>query len=67
MAGGKRSIAFEASVLRAAEEPAGGDPSAFVNAAVLRGLRLARGRERLAQDDAALGPVRAQVAEQWPA
>jgi hypothetical protein len=49
----------------------GGNLSAFVNAAVLRELRITRGLELLAEDEAEFGPVpdsmRAQVAAQWPA
>lgn len=70
----KRSISFDESVLAEAEKrasAAGGNLSAFVNTAVLRELRVARGLELLAEDDKALGPVpdevRATVAEQWPA
>ncbi|MGI8729503.1 MAG: hypothetical protein ACR2LK_05855 [Solirubrobacteraceae bacterium] len=74
MASQKRSISFEESVIAEAEQraaAAGGNLSAFVNAAVLRELRLARGIELLAEDDKRFGPVpdevRTQVAEQWPA
>jgi hypothetical protein len=74
MASQKRSISFDEAVLSEAEAlvgAAGGNLSAFVNAAVLRELRLARGRELLAEDDERFGPVpdhvRADVAEQWPA
>jgi hypothetical protein len=70
----KRSISFDESVLHEAEErltESGGSLSAFVNAAVLRELRVARGLELLAEDDARLGSVpaavRAQVAAEWPA
>lgn len=49
----------------------GGSLSAFVNAAVLRELRVARGLELLAEDNADFGEapadVRTQVAAQWPA
>lgn len=49
----------------------GGNLSAFVNAAVLRELRVARGAELLAEDDAEFGPVpeavHAEVAAEWPA
>lgn len=49
----------------------GGSLSAFVNAAVLRELRVTRGLELLAQDDSDLGEVpadvRTQVAAEWPA
>jgi hypothetical protein len=42
-----------------------------VNAALLHELQLARGRELLAEDDAELGPVPAEVETQvlaeWPA
>jgi hypothetical protein len=71
----KRSISFDESVLHEAEqrvaESEGGSLSAFVNAAVLRELRVARGLELLAEDDAQFGPapadVRARVAAEWPA
>ena len=74
MASEKRSISFDETVLREAEQlvaAGGGNLSAFVNAAVLRELRVARGREVLAADEAEFGPVpedvRAAVAKQWPA
>jgi hypothetical protein len=74
MASQKRSISFDESVLAEAERRAvehGGNLSAFVNAAVLRELRVARGAELLATDEAELGPVpesiRTQVAAEWPA
>ncbi|HEY7961273.1 MAG TPA: hypothetical protein VID29_05055 [Solirubrobacteraceae bacterium] len=74
MASQKRSISFDESVLHEAEErltESSGSLSAFVNAAVLRELRVARGLDLLAEDDARLGPVpgevRAQVAAEWPA
>jgi hypothetical protein len=75
MASQKRSISFDESVLHEAEqrlsESGGGSLSAFVNAAVLRELRVARGLDLLAEDDKRLGPVsaevHAQVARQWPA
>ena len=74
MASQKRSISFEESVLNEAEQRlagSGGSLSAFVNAAVLRELRVTRGLELLAQDDADLGEVpadvRTQVAAEWPA
>lgn len=74
MASQKRSISFDAEVLGEAERrvaEAGGNLSAFVNAAVLRELRVARGLELLAADEAAHGPVppaiRAEVAAEWPA
>jgi hypothetical protein len=70
----KRSISFDESVLHEAEErltESGGSLSAFVNAAVLRELRVARGLDLMAEDDAHVGPVpakvRAQVAAEWPA
>jgi len=70
----KRSISFDESVLHEAEQRlagSGGSLSAFVNAAVLRELRVARGLELLAEDDADFGEVpadvRAQVAAEWPA
>jgi hypothetical protein len=70
----KRSISFDESVLAEAERQAaatGGNLSAFVNAAVLRELRLARGLELLAEDDEHFGPVpddvRAEIAATWPA
>jgi len=74
MASQKRSISFDESVLNEAEERlagSGGSLSAFVNAAVLRELRLARGLELLAEDNTDLGEVpadvRSQVAAEWPA
>lgn len=74
MASRKRSISFEESVLTEAEQraaAAGGNLSAFVNAAVVRELRIARGMDILAEDDERFGPVtgeiRAQIAEEWPA
>lgn len=74
MASQKRSISFDESVLDEAERRvagSGGSLSAFVNAAVLRELRVARGLELLAEDDEDLGEVpadvRAQVAAEWPA
>lgn len=49
----------------------GGNLSAYVNAAVVRELRIARGLELLAEDDEQFGrvpdDVRARIAEQWPA
>ncbi len=73
MASRKRSISFDSAVLAEAEERAeslGGNLSAFVNAAVLRELRLARGIELLADDETEFGPVpesvRVAVREQWP-
>jgi hypothetical protein len=71
----KRSISFDESVLHEAEqrvaESEGGSLSAFVNAAVLRELRVARGLDLLAEDDAQFGlapaDVRARVATEWPA
>ncbi len=74
MASQKRSISFNEAILAEAEQrvaAAGGNLSAFVNAAVLHELRLARVTELLAEDEQRFGPVpdkvRAQVAEQWPA
>ncbi len=74
MASQKRSISFEEAVLREAEERlarSGGSLSAFVNAAVLHELQVARGAELLAEDEADFGPipasVKAQVASEWPA
>jgi hypothetical protein len=74
MASQKRSISFDESVLSEAEQRlagSGGSLSAFVNAAVLRELRVARGLEMLAEDDAqfgvAPGDVRTQVTAEWPA
>jgi len=74
MASQKRSISFNESVLHEAErrvaESDGGSLSAFVNAAVLRELRVARGLDLLAEDDARFGAVpaevRAEVAAEWP-
>jgi hypothetical protein len=74
MASQKRSISFDESVLSEAERRlagSGGSLSAFVNAAVLRELRVARGLELLAEDNADFGEVaadvRTQVAAEWPA
>jgi hypothetical protein len=74
MASQKRSISFEESVLNEAEQrlaQSGGSLSAFVNAAVLHELQIARGRELLAADEAELGAipgnVKTQVAAEWPA
>lgn len=74
MASQKRSISFDESVLAEAEQRAaavGGNLSAFVNAAVLRELRIERGLELLAEDEAEFGAVpdstRARVAAEWPA
>lgn len=73
MASRKRSISFDDGVLAEAEEraaAAGGNLSAFVNAAVLQELRLARGHELLAEDERRFGRVDDavwdEVAEQWP-
>jgi hypothetical protein len=73
VASSKRSISFDATVLAEAEARAaslGGNLSAFVNAAVLRELRVARGLALLAEDDAEFGPVpeavRAEIRAQWP-
>ena len=75
MASQKRSISFDESVLNEAEqrvaEAGGGSLSAFVNAAVLRELQVARGIDLLAEDKARFGAVpaevRAQIAAEWPA
>lgn len=74
MASQKRSISFDESVLHEAERRiagSGGSLSAFVNAAVLRELRVSRGLELLAEDEAHFGAVpadvRTQVAAEWPA
>ncbi len=74
MASQKRSISFDESVLNEAEQRlagSGGSLSAFVNAAVLRELRVARGLDLLAEDKAEFGDVpadvRTQVAAEWPA
>jgi hypothetical protein len=74
MASQKRSISFDESVLNEAEQRlagSGGSLSAFVNAAVLRELRVTRGLELLAEDNADFGEVpadvRTQVAAAWPA
>lgn len=73
MATEKKSISFDAAVLSEAlarVEASGGNLSAFVNAALARELKLARGRELLVEDERELGPVpdeiRAEVAAQWP-
>jgi hypothetical protein len=72
--GKPESISFDESVLQEAEQrlsKSGGSLSAFVNAAVLHELQIARGNDLLAEDDAQLGAastdVRAQVATEWPA
>lgn len=74
MATQKRSISFDESVLREAElriAESGENLSAFVNAALLHELQVARGRELLAEDDAKFGAVPAEVETQvlaeWPA
>ncbi len=74
MATQKRSISFDESVLSEAElriAKSGGNLSAFVNAALLHELQIACGRELLAEDDAELGAVPAEVETQvlaeWPA
>jgi hypothetical protein len=74
MASQKRSISFDESVLHEAEErltESGGNLSAFVNAAVLRELRVSRGVDLLAEDDKQVGAVpsevSAQIAVEWPA
>jgi hypothetical protein len=74
MASQKRSISFDESVLSEAEQRlagSGASLSAFVNSAVLRELRVARGLELLADDNADFGEVpadvRTQVAAEWPA
>jgi hypothetical protein len=74
MASQKRSISFDEAVLNEAEQRlagSGGSLSAFVNAAVLRELRVASGLELLAEDNAEFGEIRAdveaQVAAEWPA
>ena len=73
MATQKRSISFDKSVLREAElriAESGGSLSAFVNAALLHELQVARGRELLAEDDAEFGAVPAEietkVLAEWP-
>jgi Arc/MetJ family transcription regulator len=70
----KRSISFDESVLQEAEQrlaASGGSLSAFVNAALLHELQLARGRELLAEDQVRLGAVsrevEARVLAEWPA
>lgn len=74
MASQKRSISFEEAVLREAEERlarSGGSLSAFVNAAVLHELQVARGHELLAEDEVELGAIpekiKTRVAAEWPA
>jgi hypothetical protein len=74
MASQKRSISFDESVLHETEQrlaESGGSLSAFVNAAVLRELRVSRGIDLLAEDDEQLGAVPAeitsQIAAEWPA
>lgn len=71
----KRSISFDPEVLEAAERAAGEDPyagnlSGFVNDALDRYLKAARGRELLADLDRELGPVsesvRERVDREWP-
>lgn len=70
----KRSISFDESVLAEAKQRAaakGSNLSAFVNAAVLQELRIARGLELLSEDDAQFGPVpgdvSSEIAATWPA
>jgi hypothetical protein len=74
MASQKRSISFDESVLHEAKQrlaESGGSLSAFVNAAVLRELRVACGLDLLAEDDKQFGAVpvevRARVTAEWPA
>jgi hypothetical protein len=74
MASQKRSISFDESVLHEAEErlaDSGGSLSAFVNAAVLHELQVARGRELLAEDEAKFGAssgkAKTEIAVEWPA
>ena len=74
MASQKRSISFDESVLHEVEQrlsESGGSLSAFVNAAVLRELRVSRGLELLAEDDERFGAVpaevRGRVTAEWPA
>jgi hypothetical protein len=74
MASQKRSISFDESMLNEAEQRLAGSGtslSAFVNSAVLREMRVARGLELLADDNADFGEVstdvRTQVAAEWPA
>jgi hypothetical protein len=74
MASEKRSISFDEEVLAEAKQrvaSSGGNLSAFVNAAVLRELKVARGIELLAEDEAQFGTVPegvcAAVAAEWPA
>lgn len=74
MASQKRSISFDESVLHEAEQrlaESGGSLSAFVNAAVLRELRVSRGLDLLAEDDKQFGSVpaevKSQIAAEWPA
>ena len=73
MASQKRSISFDEAVLLEAKQrvaASGGNLSGYVNAAVLRELRLARGKELLEADERRFGPVpdevRADVAAEWP-
>jgi hypothetical protein len=70
----KRSISFDEAVINEAEQRlagSGGSLSAFVNAAVLRELRVARGLDLLAEDNGDFGEVpadvRTQIAAEWPA
>jgi hypothetical protein len=74
MASQKRSISFDESVLQEAERRlahAGGNLSAFVNAAVLHELQVTQGRELLAEDARELGEIsgklKSQVTTEWPA
>ena len=74
MASQKRSISFDESVLQETEQrlaESGGSLSAFVNAAVLRELRVSRGVDLLAEDDKLFGAVpaevKSQIAAEWPA
>jgi hypothetical protein len=67
MASQKRSISFDESVLHETEQrlaESGGSLSAFVNAAVLRELRVSRGIDLLAEDDKQFGAVPAEVSSQ---
>ncbi|HST56183.1 MAG TPA: hypothetical protein VLJ42_09885 [Solirubrobacteraceae bacterium] len=67
MASQKRSISFDESVLHEIEQRlarSGGSLSRFVNAAVLRELRVGRGLQLLAEDDAQFGAAPADTRAQ---
>lgn len=71
----KRSISFDADVLRDAEAVAsdvtGGNLSALVGEAVVQHVKAIRGRDLMREDRRQLGPVAPEVLaaidDEWPA